>query len=328
MIYKTSTIGMSRKMWLDERRKSLGGSDIGAILGMNPYSSPYAIWANKTGRIPDSEDNEAMRQGRDLEEYVARRFSDLTGLRVRRVNAIIRNNKYPHLHANIDREVIGGTCGLECKTASALSESRFANGDFPSSYYAQCVSYLAVTEKQRWYLAVLILGKGFKVFQMTTIENDRVPEWCDSSVYVSREEISVLASAADHFWTEYVEKDAPPPADGLPATTEALQTIYREDRGGEVQLMGREDLFREYFSLKESADRISSAMEEIKQTIMGDLGDASRGSCQGFSVNWTSQERKSFDAKKFSKEHPEIDLDPYYKTTTVRPFKVKKEKVS
>ena len=92
--------------------------------------------------------------------------------------------------------------------------------------------------------------------------------------------------------------------------------------------MGREDLFREYFSLKESADHISSAMEEIKQTIMGDLGDASRGSCQGFSVNWTSQERKSFDAKKFAKEHPEIDLEPYYKKTIIRPFKVKKEKES
>ena len=59
--------------WKSEK-KSLGGSDVGAVLGMNPYRSPYSVWAEKTGRLPPKEDNEAMRQGRDLENYVAERF--------------------------------------------------------------------------------------------------------------------------------------------------------------------------------------------------------------------------------------------------------------
>ena len=30
------------------------------------------------------------------------------------------------------------------------------NGEYPGNYYCQCMHYLAVTGKQRWYLAVLI----------------------------------------------------------------------------------------------------------------------------------------------------------------------------
>ena len=66
MLTKISTANMSREDWLAERRHSLGGSDMGAVLGLNRWSSPYSVWAEKTGRLPPKEDNEAMRQGRDL----------------------------------------------------------------------------------------------------------------------------------------------------------------------------------------------------------------------------------------------------------------------
>ena len=48
---KISTRGMSREEWLKERKKSLGGSDMGAVLGLNKYRSPYTVWAEKTGSI-------------------------------------------------------------------------------------------------------------------------------------------------------------------------------------------------------------------------------------------------------------------------------------
>ena len=115
------------------------------------------------------------------------------------------------------------------------------------------------------------------------------------------------------------------PADGLPATTEALETIYREDNGDQVQLLGREALLQEYFSLKESLDSLSKSMEEIKQTIMNDMGEASSGTCKGFSVSWKKQTRTTFDHKRYAKDHPNEDLTAYYKTSVSRPFKIKKE---
>ena len=73
-IHKISTAGMSHDEWLEHRRRSVGGSDAAAIVGLNGWASPYSVWAEKTGRLPPKEDNEAMRQGRDLEGYVASRW--------------------------------------------------------------------------------------------------------------------------------------------------------------------------------------------------------------------------------------------------------------
>ena len=120
-----STLRMSHKEWLKERKKSLGGSDMGAVLGLNKYRSPYTVWAEKTGRIGEEPENEAMRQGRDLEQYVASRFEEVSRMPVRRMNYLMRRNDCPHLHANIDRKVVGLNAGLECKTASALSLKRY-----------------------------------------------------------------------------------------------------------------------------------------------------------------------------------------------------------
>ena len=48
---------------------------------MNPYVSSIGVYLNKIGKAPEVEDNEAMRQGRDMEDYVARRFSEKTASR-------------------------------------------------------------------------------------------------------------------------------------------------------------------------------------------------------------------------------------------------------
>ena len=102
-IQKISTRGMSREEWLEERRKSLGGSDMGAVLGLNRYRSPYTVWAEKTGRIGETPDNEAMRVGRDLEQYVASRFEEASRMPVRRMNYLMRRNDCPHLHTLTER---------------------------------------------------------------------------------------------------------------------------------------------------------------------------------------------------------------------------------
>lgn len=317
---------MSREDWLKERRNSIGGSDIGALLGLNRYSSPFTVWAEKTGRLPEQPDNEAMRQGRDLEDYVARRFMERSGKRVERYNYLLRSPKCPHLHANIDRRVLGERSGLECKTASALNLKAYSGGQFPESYYAQCVSYLAVTGWERWYLAALVLNKAFFVYQLTTAEEDTTPEWCDGSVYVPESELVALKELAADFWERYIETDSPPPADGADSTTEAIKAIYREDSGDELELFGREGAFASYFQLQESKKDIERHMEKLKQIIMQDMGEASRARCGPYRVSWAGQSRRTLDGAKIKKLYPDIDLSECYRTSYVRPFKITEEK--
>ena len=38
--------------WLTYRKKGIGGTDIGAILGLSPWNSPLSIFLGKTGQNP------------------------------------------------------------------------------------------------------------------------------------------------------------------------------------------------------------------------------------------------------------------------------------
>ena len=219
MLDTISTVKMSHEEWLEERRKSIGGSDAAAVIGMSRFASPYTVWMDKTGRLPEKEDTEAMRIGRDLEEYVAKRFEEASGKKVRRCNYIIRNPAYPWAHADIDRRISSENAGLECKTTSTLDIRQFNGVEFPERYYAQCVHYLAVTGLDRWYLAVLVFGRGFFTY---TLERDEA-------------EISALMEAEKLFW-RCVEEDTPPAPDGSEATTDAISTVYADSNGEQLSI--------------------------------------------------------------------------------------------
>ena len=137
-IEKISTLDMSREKWLALRRGSIGGSDAGALLGLNPFNSPYSLWAEKTGKVipEDISDKEAVRLGNDLEEYVAQRFAEATEKKVRRCNAILKNTDYPYAHANPDRLIVGEDAGLECKTTSSFDTlQKCREGRYPDTWY-------------------------------------------------------------------------------------------------------------------------------------------------------------------------------------------------
>ena len=307
---KKSTLGMSREEWLELRRHSIGGSDAAAIVGLSKWASPYTVWADKTGRLPDKPDTEAMRQGRDLEEYVAQRFSEATGKRVKRCNAILYNPAYPHSHADVDRMIVGENEGLECKTTSTLDVKQFRGVEFPEKYYAQCVHYMAITGADRWYLAVLVLGKEFHVY---TLERDEA-------------EIRALMDAETAFWEQYVETDTPPAADGAESTTDAIRTIYSDSSQSICILFGRETLLEEYMALKSQSKALDARIAEIQNTIMEDMQDAERGECGAYTVIWKAQERETFQRKEFEKAHPEINLAEYCRVSKSRPFKVTENK--
>lgn len=320
MITKIKTT--THEEWLEERKKSLGGSDVGAILGMNEYSSPYTIWAEKTGKLPPFEGNEWTRLGNDLEGYVAERFAEASGYKLVNDKATWRNDKYPHLHANIDRKIVGMKAGVECKITSEMNAKKYKNGEFPDRFYAQCVEYLAVTEYEKWFLAVLIYGKGIKIYQMTRIADDTTPEWCEASVYVEDGEIEALVKTTGKFWNNYVLPNTPPPVDGTDSTSETISKIYPESNGDTVNLTAFESDIKEYSYLSSLLNDVKKQREEVANKIKEFMRDADKGESTGYKVSWTSSVRNTFDHKSFAKDNPNIDLTAYYKVTPCRTFKV------
>lgn len=308
-IEKISTVGMSRDKWLEIRRESIGGSDAGALLGLNPFKSPYALWAEKTGKaIPeDISDKEAVRLGNDLEEYVAQRFTEATGKKVRRCNAIIKNTDYPFAHANPDRLIVGEDAGLEIKTTSSWETlKKCREGKFPDTWYAQCVHYMLVTGAKKWYLAVLCFGHGFFWFE---IERDDA-------------EIAALAKAESEFWGK-VKNDIAPPVDGMDSTTGAIKAVFPQSRSGmSVDLTPMMAEIAAWRATKAQIKTLEAQLTEQQNRICTYMGQAESGICGDHKVSWKTQTRRTFDTKRFAADHPHISLEMYYKTTESRPFKL------
>lgn len=302
---KISTVGMPHEEWLYHRSKSIGGSDAASILGMNEFVSPYTVWADKLGMIPPKEDNESMRQGRDFEDYVAKRFCEATGKKVRRENNIIINPDYPFAHANIDRMVIGEDAGLECKTTSVLNMRKFKNGEYPANYYVQCVHYMMVTGAKKWYLGVLVFGRQFMWFE---IERDE-------------DEIEALAKSEAEFW-KFVEAKEPPTPDGTSSTTDTISAIYPESNSETVNLFAYESELKQYVALTDQIKELEKLKDEMANRVKDFLGKAGKGETDRYRVSWASMTRSTFDSKRFAQDHSDIDLSDYYKTSTYRTFKV------
>ncbi len=68
------TAGLPHEEWLKIRKSGIGGTDVGAICGLNPYSSPIAVYQDKVSSEISDFDNEIMRQGRDFEDYLGISF--------------------------------------------------------------------------------------------------------------------------------------------------------------------------------------------------------------------------------------------------------------
>ncbi|MFA5625502.1 MAG: YqaJ viral recombinase family protein [Bradymonadales bacterium] len=301
---------MTEAEWRAQRRVGIGGSDAAGILGLNPYSSAFQVYCDKIGLTDGDEDNEAMRQGRDFEAYVAGRFEEATGKKTKNCNYVLISRKHPYAIANVDRLIVGEKAGLECKTTSVLNKTDFSAGDVPPQYYVQCMHYIAVTGAERWYLAILVLNKGFHVF---TIERNE-------------EEIQALMSAEETFWRENVLAKQEPAPDGSKKAGEIIKSLYGWGRDDlECDLTPFENELAALVGVKAQIKELEGKEDFLKQSIQAYMKEATVGKYDRYSVYWRNELRCGIDTERLKKEQPEL-VKAYTKTTSQRKFIIKEIK--
>ena len=62
--------------WTEARRTRLGGSEIAAVLGLSPWTSPFTLWHVKAGSVEPEPGNRWTEWGHRLEPVVAAKFLD------------------------------------------------------------------------------------------------------------------------------------------------------------------------------------------------------------------------------------------------------------
>lgn len=282
--------------WLAIRRGYIGGSDAGAILGMNPFASAFSVWAEKTGQVPEFGGNISTRTGTLLEDLVAKLFMEETGKKVQRLNFTIVNEKYPFACANIDREIIGEDAILECKTTNSfVNVKKFRTGEYPEQWYAQITHYLAVTGAKKAYLAVLSECRDFRIFELERDED----------------EIKALMDAERDFWNEYVIPKKTPPVDGHDATTQAIKEMFQTEAGDEADLTGMDDVFTQRKALNDHVSSLKKEIAALDNRIKTAMGSRSTGLCGSWKATWKLQNTSGLDRDAIKADYPDIDFQKY-----------------
>ena len=301
-----STLNLDKESWLKYRKQGIGGSDAGAVCGLNPYRTAIQVYYDKTSASIEDVDNEAMRQGRELEEYVARRFCEASGKKVRRANAMFYDEKNPFMLADVDRMIVGENAGLECETASPYSEEKWRDDKIPLSYQLQCYHYMSVCNADAWYIAVLIYGRDFKYYRI-----ERDDEVIENLIRIEKE-----------FWNEYVLKQVIPDPDGSKTADVAIAERFKESKSITIPLTGFDERLERRQELLSLLEKIETEKRQIDQELKLYLGDAEIAENESYRVSWKNISRSSIDEKRLKAEQPEI-YEKYRRETTSRRFTVK-----
>ncbi|MCD8121276.1 MAG: YqaJ viral recombinase family protein [Clostridiales bacterium] len=302
-----STVGMSREEWLRIRKTGIGGSDAGAICGLNRYRSAIDVYLDKISEKTEDEDNEAMRIGRDLEGYVAGRFMEATDLKVRRSNRMYRSREHPFMLADVDRLVVGEDAGLEIKTASPFAEDQWKDGSVPLSYLCQVMHYMIILGKRSWYLAVLIMGRGFQY---------RKIEW-------DEEFASALIAAEEIFWNNHVTLRKMPTPDGSESCDKILNHLYPASvQQTAIQLTGFDEKLKRREELVHQLKALEQEQRQIDQEIKLFMGGNEAAYNQEYRISWKEVVSSRLDTGRLKVERPEV-YQNYLRQNSTRKFTVK-----
>lgn len=303
-----STLDLPKEEWLRYRKMGLTGTDAGAVTGMNPYVSAFQVYQDKINSEIQEYDNESMRQGRDLEEYIAQRFAEETGFKVRRVNVIYQNENHPIMLADFDRLLVGQRAGLECKTVSPYSADKWADGKIPLHYQMQVQHYLAVSGFECWYICALVFGRELIIRKIVRDE----------------ELIQYLITIEERFWNENIMKHVMPEPDGTKSCSEQIARLYfKSDFQKTVSLQGLESMLRRREELVLLMEKIEKEKASIEQKVQLELGEAAYGITQEYKVSWLLTESRRLDTKKLKTEQPQI-YEQYCRNSTNRRFMVRR----
>lgn len=200
--------------WLQERKKGLGASDAGTIIGVNKWKSNVELWREKVG-LQEPEDishKSYVQYGHDAEPHLRALFSlDHPELKVTYESPykMIFSDELPFIFATPDGELeelaTGRKGGLEVKTTEIMNPRQWSDWDgrIPDQYYSQVCHQFLATGWEFIYLIVQIKwttrdGELRKMIKEYPIERHEV---LDDIAYLKDSEIK--------FWHNVQTKTEP-----------------------------------------------------------------------------------------------------------------------
>ena len=276
--------------WLAWRRGGLGGTDVSAILGINPWRSGWDVWLDKTGQGEPFEGNEATEFGNIAEDMVIRWGARQLNAAVVRVLPQV-HRKHPVIRGSADSLLAmeaGGMVGLEAKTTKDEPD-----GWEPTLIYKfQCRVYMAVYDHDVWWLAAF--HKHHAKFTLHRIDRD-----------LAIEEAMIEKMLA--WWQTHIVEGKPPVSDGSKAEHTYLRDTHQQARPGFVQASDEmEKILHRYADLSKAKKRIDAEQKQLGAQIKRAIGDAGGIIGSAGKMNWSRYDRTNTNLKQLRLDHPDI----------------------
>ena len=295
-----------RRIWLEDRKLGIGGSDAAVALGLSKWKTPLELYEEKAGviEVDPNFDNEPMYWGRMLEGAVRQRYCDDNEVEVVVPNESIVSKAYPFMRATPDG--IAGDRMIEIKTA------RFADGwgeegtdEIPQAYLIQVQHNMIVCDLEICDVPVLISGQDYREY----------------IVPADRELQEMIIEAEHKFWA-LVQAKTPPE----PVSLADMQHAYATSKDAIVQASHEVvEALAGLVSLKKDIKNNEIEEADFKAIIMGAMGDADKlMHGEKLLATWKSAKpRKGFDAYGLKKDDPEMHAKYVKEGNPSRRFLVK-----
>lgn len=299
---------MEKALWLEERRKGIGGSDVAAIMGLSPWKTAYQVYREKRKEVEDWGGNSLTDWGKRMEPAIRQWYSDKTGRDVRLPDKIMYHPQHPFMLASLDGFTDDGRV-VEIKTArSGRDWGEPETNQIPDYYAVQVHHYMTITGFQVADIPVSIAGSSPSLY---VVEADK--------------EISeMIIEACAKFW-ERVQSGNPPD----PVTyADAVARFGKIKSDGSI--IATTELIEAIAGLKQLRAQLG-AMEDAEEAVkakliiaLGDQADTIIDSAGQTLVTYKlANGRKLFDSKSLEKEMPEVYQKYLKQSEPARRFLVK-----
>lgn len=314
---------------MEDRTKYIGGSDVGAILGVNPWRTPLDVFYEKTGlKEIENVENEYMYWGKKLEPLIIDRFIDLynemfpekINSQIEKCPSIKFHSKYNFLAAHIDaiiyekdlqttRNIFRANTILECKTSGNFVKNQWGeefSDEIPIYYKMQVAHYLNIYDIPLAYIAVLFGGNELKIYEYhRNIEFEK----------------EIEKKLVD-FWENNVLKLEPP----MPVFVDEAKKLYKSANKDSV-IVADNEILDTYYHILDIGKKVSELEQEkdseklklmkfmkSAETLIDNSGDKL--------VTWKNKKSNRFQTTEFKTSYPDV-YSEFLKESTTRTFSIK-----
>ncbi len=280
----------------------ISGTDIGAIMGYNPYTTAYDVWLKRKFGFITPVDNSYIEAGLKLESVIARKYymSGRTDSKIskgknlkikdsifvgtpdfiikRQIYICGARNPYDLSIVSITPKIIEEGYGLEVKTA----HSNWL--EVPTHYKVQCHWYMMLTGFKRWDLAVLIDGHQYKEYSLE----------CDEEI-----EKEMVFQAMD-FHHKYLENNEEP------------FDMLCQQKTKYIGYLNIDHLISHRNSHKKTIEVAEQLLKETETELKTLIGEGEGVKSDNYLITWKTQSRDTVDYKKIIEDH-KIDIESYKK---------------